>query len=213
MTIKPIITIPDPVLREVSRSVERIDDELQTLLDDMLETMYDAPGIGLAAIQIGIPLRIVTIDVAQRVNDDEELEDRASDDSEGENGEPPEAEEEEEEEEEEIAPEPNPIFLINPEIISQSDESSIYEEGCLSIPEFYADVERPALCRIKYLDRDGKRQTLDADHILATCIQHEIDHLDGTLFIDHISKLKREMVVKKFTKIAKQSTRNKPRVG
>ncbi|MCP4070695.1 MAG: peptide deformylase [Hyphomicrobiales bacterium] len=201
MTIKPIITIPDPVLREVSKPVERIDDEMRTLLNDMLETMYDAPGIGLAAIQLGIPLRIVTVDVAQRRINDEKMQD-----DEGENGEPA-------EDEEEIAPEPNPIFLINPEIVSQSDERSIYEEGCLSIPEFYADVERPAFCRIKYLDRDGKQQTLDADNILATCIQHEIDHLEGTLFIDHISKLKRDMVVKKFTKIAKQSARNNRMVG
>ncbi len=199
MTIKPIITIPDPVLREVSKPVERIDDEMRTLLDDMLETMYDAPGIGLAAIQLGIPLRIVTVDVAQRRVDDEG-------EGEEEEGDPAEVEEE-------VAPEPNPIFLINPRIVSQSDERSIYEEGCLSIPEFYAEVERPALCRIEYLDRDGEQQILDADNILATCIQHEIDHLDGTLFIDHISRLKRDMVVKKFTKIAKQSAVNKRMVG
>ncbi|MCP4995588.1 MAG: peptide deformylase, partial [Gammaproteobacteria bacterium] len=200
MTIEPLITIPDPVLREVSKPVERIDDEMRTLLNDMLETMYDAPGIGLAAIQLGIPLRIVTVDVAQRRINDEKMQDDEVE-GEGDNGEPA-------EDEEEITPELNPIFLINPEIVSQSDERSIYEEGCLSIPEFYADVERPAFCRIKYLDRDGKQQTLDADNILATCIQHEIDHLEGTLFIDHISKLKRDMVVKKFTKIAKQSARN-----
>ncbi len=205
MTIKPIITIPDPVLREVSKPVERIDDEMRTLLNDMLETMYDAPGIGLAAIQLGIPLRIVTVDVAQRRINDEKMQDDEVE-GEGDNGEPA-------EDEEEITPELNPIFLINPEIVSQSDERSIYEEGCLSIPEFYADVERPAFCRIKYLDRDGKQQTLDADNILATCIQHEIDHLEGTLFIDHISKLKRDMVVKKFTKIAKQSARNNRMVG
>jgi len=201
MSIKSIITIPDPILREVSRSVERFDDELQRLLDDMLETMYDAPGIGLAAIQIGIPLRIVTIDVGARSLDEQDVNLSA-----GENERESEDESEEQvAEKEKIPPEPDPIFLINPEILCQSDESSIYEEGCLSIPEFYAEVERPALCKIKYLDRDGIRQELEADDILATCIQHEIDHLDGILFIDHISKLKRNMIVKKFTKIARQS--------
>jgi len=184
MSIKPIITIPDPVLRQVSKSVEKIDDELQALLDDMLETMYDAPGIGLAAIQLGIPLRIITLDVAPRKKSDEEQ---------GEEG------------EDVPEPEPDPIFLINPQILNRSDERSIYEEGCLSIPDYYADVERPAFCKVKYLDRKGKEQIMDADKILSTCVQHEIDHLDGILFIDHISKLKRDMVVKKFTKIARQS--------
>ncbi|MCF6322471.1 MAG: peptide deformylase [Rhizobiaceae bacterium] len=183
MSIKQIINIPDPILRQVSRSVARFDDELQTLLDDMLETMYDAPGIGLAAIQVGIPLRVITLDVSPRKNSDEDGH----------------------EDDEEEAPEPDPIFLINPEILNRSDERSIYEEGCLSIPDYYADVERPSFCKVKYLDRKGKEQIMDADKILATCIQHEIDHLDGVLFIDHISKLKRNMVVKKFTKIAKQS--------
>jgi len=202
MSIKPIIIIPDPILREVSKSVERVDDDLQLLLDDMLETMYDAPGIGLAAIQIGIPLRIVTVDVGERSIDEERVADDADDtddtDDIEENGEPDEGDQE--------SPlTPNPLFLINPEIITQSDEHSVYEEGCLSIPEFYAEVERPAVCRIKYLDRAGKQQELEADDILATCIQHEIDHLDGTLFIDHISKLKRDRVVKKFTKMTKQS--------
>ncbi|MCP4184922.1 MAG: peptide deformylase [Hyphomicrobiales bacterium] len=196
MSIKPIITIPDPVLREVSKSVERVDDDLQLLLDDMLETMYDAPGIGLAAIQIGIPLRIVTVDVGERSIEEERVADD-SDDIE-ENAEPAESDQE-------PPLTPNPLFLINPQIMTRSDERSVYEEGCLSIPEFYAEVERPAVCRIRYLDRAGKQQELEADDILATCIQHEIDHLDGTLFIDHISKLKRDRVVKKFTKMAKQS--------
>jgi peptide deformylase len=186
MAIKPIITLPDPVLRQVSKPVERVDDELQSLLDDMLETMYDAPGIGLAAIQLGIALRIITIDVAARANGDEELE----------------------EGEEPVAIEPNPIFMINPEILSCSDERSIYEEGCLSIPEYYAEVERPALCKVQYLDRQGEQQIIDADAILATCIQHEVDHLEGTLIIDHISNLKRDMVVKKFTKIARQGDKS-----
>lgn len=195
MSIKPIITIPDPILREVSKLVERVDDDLQLLLDDMLETMYDAPGIGLAAIQIGIPLRIVTVDVGQRSIDEERGADNTDDIEE--NSEPDEGDQE-------PSLTPNPLFLINPEIITQSEERSVYEEGCLSIPEFYAEVERPAVCRIKYLDRAGKQQELEADDILATCIQHEIDHLDGTLFIDHISKLKRDRVVKKFTKMTKQ---------
>jgi len=184
MSIKQIITIPDPVLRQVSKSVARIDSELQTLLDDMLETMYDAPGIGLAAVQLGFPLRIITLDVAPRINSDEHQ---------GEEG------------EDAPEPEPDPMFLINPQILTRSDERSTYEEGCLSIPDYYADVERSAFCKVKFLDRKGKEQIIDADKILATCIQHEIDHLDGVLFIDHISKLKRDMVVKKFTKIAKQS--------
>jgi len=138
-----------------------------------------APGIGLAAIQVGEPLRVVTVDCAER--------------EENERGE--EAEE----------PKREPIFLINPEIVGVSDEPSIYDEGCLSIPDYYAEVERPARCTVNYLDRDGKQQTLEADGILATCIQHEIDHLNGVLFIDYISKLKRDMVIKKFTKIAKQN--------
>ena len=183
MSLKPIVNIPDPILRQVSKPVERVDEEMQTLFDDMLETMYEAPGIGLAAIQIGIPLRIITVDVSPRLQEDEALE----------------------EGDEPIAHEPNPIVLINPEILNRSDERSIYEEGCLSIPDYYADVERPAFCKFKYIDRDGKEQLMNADKILATCVQHEIDHLDGVLFIDHISKLKRDMVVKKFTKMAKQN--------
>ncbi len=187
MSIKEIINIPDPVLRQISKPVERFDEPLQTLLDDMLETMYDAPGIGLAAIQIGIPRRIITLDVSPRAKSDEDMEE----------GEDP------------TPPKPDPIFMINPEILNRSDEKSVYEEGCLSIPDYYADVERPAFCKVKYLDREGKEQIINADNILATCIQHEIDHLDGILFIDHISKLKRDMVVKKFTKIAKQAGKGK----
>ncbi len=165
-----IITLPDRKLRMKSAPVERVDDELRRFLDDMLETMYEAPGIGLAAIQVGVPRRMVTVDVARR--EDEEAE-------------------------------PNPFFLINPEILWKSDELAIHEEGCLSIPEYYAEVERPAAVRVRYLDRDGKPQEMEADSILAVCIQHEIDHLDGTLFIDHLSKLKRDMVIKKFAKQAK----------
>lgn len=165
-----IITLPDRKLRTRSAPVEHIDDDVRRFLDDMLETMYEAPGIGLAAIQVGVPRRMVTVDVAQR--EDEEAE-------------------------------PDPLFLINPEILWKSDELALHEEGCLSIPEYYAEVERPASVRVRYLDRDGKLQELEAENILAVCIQHEIDHLDGTLFIDHLSKLKRDMVIKKFTKQAK----------
>jgi peptide deformylase len=167
MTIKPLIILPDPLLRQVSKPVERVDSDIQRLADDMLETMYDAPGIGLAAIQIGVARRMLVIDVAR----------------EGE--------------------EKQPLVFINPEIVSSSDERSVYEEGCLSIPDYYAEVERPATVGVKYLDRDGKEQTMKADSLLATCLQHEIDHLNGVLFIDHISRLKREMVIKKFTKAAK----------
>ncbi|MBY3133309.1 peptide deformylase [Rhizobium laguerreae] len=167
MTIKPLIILPDPVLRQLSKPIERVDSDLQRLADDMLETMYDAPGIGLAAIQIGVPRRMLVIDISR----------------EGE--------------------EKQPQVFINPEILTSSDERSVYEEGCLSIPDYYAEVERPATVSVKYLDRNGKKQTVEADGLLATCLQHEIDHLNGVLFIDYISRLKREMVIKKFTKAAK----------
>ena len=167
MSIKPLVILPDPVLRLVSKPVERVDAPLLKLADDMLETMYDAPGIGLAAIQIGEPLRMLVIDLAKE-------------------GEPP-----------------APQVFINPEILDRSDERSVYEEGCLSIPDYYAEVERPAKVRVRHLDRQGKEQEVEADGLLATCLQHEIDHLNGVLFIDHISKLKRDMVVRKFKKLAK----------
>lgn len=167
MTIKPLIILPDPVLRLVSKPLETVDSRVLKLADDMLETMYDAPGIGLAAIQVGEPLRLLVIDVAK------EEEGR------------------------------KPQVFINPEIIASSDTRSTYEEGCLSIPGYYAEVERPAEITVNYIDRDGKQQQLAAEGLLATCLQHEIDHLDGVLFIDHISRLKRDMVVKKFTKASK----------
>ena len=167
MTIKPLIILPDPVLRQLSKPIERVDADLKRLADDMLETMYDAPGIGLAAIQIGVPRRMLVIDISR---EDEEKQ---------------------------------PRVFINPQIIKSSNERSVYEEGCLSIPDYYAEVERPAAVTVKYLDRDGKEQTAEADGLLATCLQHEIDHLNGVLFIDHISRLKREMVIKKFAKAAK----------
>ena len=180
MSILPIVKIPDPILRVESKPVERVDDDLRRFLDSMLETMYDAPGIGLAAIQVGEPIRVFTVDCAERA-------------------------EQEDGEEEQADPPREPICLINPEIVATTDERSVYEEGCLSIPDYYAEVERPAGCTIKYLDRDGKEQMLEADGILATCIQHEYDHLNGVLFIDYLSKLKRDMVFKKFNKIAKQN--------
>ena len=175
MSILDIITIPDQILKQACAPVERVDDDLRALLDNMLETMYDAPGIGLAAPQIGILRRAVTIDVSRRDEDDE------SD-----------------------APIPkNPLFMINPEIVWSSDEPSLYDEGCLSIPDYYAEIERPAEVIVKYIDREGRENELKADGILATCVQHEIDHLDGILFIDYLSKLKRDRVIKKFAKMKK----------
>jgi peptide deformylase len=167
MPIKPLVILPDPVLRLVSKAVERVDAPLLKLADDMLVTMYDAPGIGLAAIQVAEPLRMLVIDLAKE-------------------GEPA-----------------APQVFINPEILESGDDRSVYEEGCLSIPDYYAEVERPARVRVRYLGRDGKQQEVEAEGLLATCLQHEIDHLNGVLFIDHISKLKRDMVVKKFKKLAK----------
>ena len=164
MTIKPLIILPDPVLRQVSSPIAQVDDAVRRLSEDMLETMYDAPGIGLAAIQIGVAKRMLVIDLHK----------------EGE--------------------EKQPQIFINPEVLSVSDERSAYEEGCLSIPDYYAEVERPAKITVKYVDIAGKEQLLETEGLLATCLQHEIDHLNGVLFIDHISRLKREMVIKKFTK-------------
>lgn len=187
MSIREIIKIPDAILREVSKPVERFDDQLHKLLDDMAETMYDAPGIGLAGIQIAEPVRVVVVDCTERAE-------REEDDGEVSHNDAPPKEAER-----------NPIFLINPEIVSFKEAPSTYEEGCLSIPDYFAEVERPEGCTVEYLDREGKKQTLEADGLLSTCLQHEIDHLNGKLFIDMLSKLKRDMVIKKFTKIAKQS--------
>jgi len=164
MTIRPILTAPDPRLREVSEPVDGVDDDLRRLMDDMLETMYDAAGIGLAAIQIGVPKRVIVMDLAR---DGEE---------------------------------PEPRYFVNPEILDPSEETKPYDEGCLSVPEFYEEVERPARCRVRYLDYDGSPRTLDAEGLLAVCIQHEMDHLEGVLFIDHISRLKRERILRKLKK-------------
>ncbi|MBX3597655.1 MAG: peptide deformylase [Rhizobiaceae bacterium] len=167
MSIKPLVILPDPLLRQVSEPVANIDSRIKDLARDMFETMYDAPGIGLAAIQVGVPLRLLVIDLAR---EDEPKQ---------------------------------PQVFINPQIVESSDERSVYEEGCLSIPDYYAEVERPANVRVQFIDGNGKDQEILADGLLATCLQHEIDHLNGVLFIDHISKLKRDMVVKKFKKLAR----------
>ena len=162
-----ILIIPDQRLKQVAAPVLKVDTAVRRLTDDMLETMYAAPGIGLAAVQVGVMQRIVTIDLAR------ENEPKA------------------------------PMVFINPEIVWSSEELSSYQEGCLSIPDYYEEVERPARVRVEYLDRDGKEQELVAEGLLATCIQHEVDHLNGVLFIDHISRLKRERVMKKFIKRAR----------
>ena len=164
MTVQKILTEPDPILRKKSSPIANVDDDLRKILKNMLETMYKAPGIGLAAIQVGILKRAVVIDVSK---EDEKK---------------------------------NPLFLINPEIIYRSNETSTYEEGCLSLPGQYAEIERPSKCQVKYIDFDGKAKELKAEGLLSTCIQHEIDHLDGVLFIDYLSKLKKTMIIKKLSK-------------
>jgi peptide deformylase len=169
MALRDIIILPDKRLRSVSNPVVEISDEIRTLVADMFETMYEAPGIGLAAIQVGVSARVVVMDLSKRETEAE------------------------------------PRVFVNPEITWSSDEKSLYEEGCLSIPDVHEDVERPARVKIRYLDLDGKPQEADAEGLFATCIQHEVDHLNGVLFIDHISKLKRERIVKKFAKAAKRA--------
>jgi len=170
MSVKPLVLLPDPVLRQVSEPIVSVDEAVRRLAADMLETMYDAPGIGLAAIQVGVPLRMLTIDLSKE--DDEAK---------------------------------APQVFLNPEILRASDERSVYEEGCLSIPDYYAEVERPASVTLRYLGLDGEVNETEADGLLATCLQHELDHLNGVLFIDHISKLKRDMVIRKFTKASKRT--------
>ena len=170
MALRDILILPDKRLRQVSEPVKKIDAAIRKLVEDMLETMYDAPGIGLAAIQVGTPKRVVTMDIAKK---DEPK---------------------------------NPQVYVNPEIVWVSEEKAINEEGCLSIPEFYDDVERPAQVKVKYLDLEGSLREVEASGLLATCLQHEIDHLNGVLFIDHLSKLKRDRVLKKFTKAAKRAS-------
>ena len=173
MTILPIIEAPDPRLRVVSEPVAAVDDALRALMDDMIATMYDAPGIGLAAIQVGVAKRVLVIDLQRRGEPVE-------------GGEPVEVRE--------------PRYFVNPEIIWESDEDSVYNEGCLSVPELYGDVVRPQRIRAKWLDYNGKECEEELDGLMATCLQHEMDHLEGILFFDHLSKLKRDMIVKKLTK-------------
>jgi peptide deformylase len=168
MPTRPLVVLPDPRLRLKSEPVGAISDDIRALAQDMLDTMYDAPGVGLAAIQIGVPKRIVTMDVSKSET------------------------------------ERNPLVLINPEVVWSSDETRAYEEGCLSIPEYYEEVERPERVRFRYTTLDGETVEGDADGLMATCVQHEIDHLNGVLFIDYLSKLKRDRVTKKFAKAAKR---------
>ena len=171
MTIKKILTEPDPFLRQKSTPVEQVDDEIRSLMDDMRETMYAAPGIGLAAVQIGVPKRVIVIDLSR----DSEKRD--------------------------------PMYFVNPEIIKKSEDDASYEEGCLSVPNQFAEVSRPDTCKVKYLDYQGSEKILEAKGLLATCIQHEMDHLEGILFIDYLSKLKKSMIIKKLSKQKKNLER------
>jgi len=171
MAVRLILTEPNITLREKSLKVDKVDRELQILMDDMLDTMYAAPGIGLAAIQVGVPKRVIVLDIAAK--------DKPK----------------------------NPMCFINPELINKSGNNSIYEEGCLSVPGQFAEIERPDRCHIKYLDYHGNTQEIKAKGMLATCIQHEIDHLEGILFIDYLSKLKKTMIVKKLSKQKKELER------
>jgi peptide deformylase len=173
MAIRPIIEAPDPLLREISKPVDAVDDDLRALIADMFDTMYDAPGIGLAAIQIGVPKRVLVIDL-------------------------------QEPEEEGGEPVKDPRVFINPEILSHSDQDVPYTEGCLSVPDQYAEVLRPDRIRARWLDEQGRSHEEDIDGLLAVCLQHEMDHLEGVLFIDHLSRLKREMVLKKLLKARKE---------
>ena len=171
MTIKKILTIPDPILRKKSTPVTQVNKDTQSLMDDMLETMYDAPGIGLAAIQIGVPKRVIVMDLSKG-NDEKK-----------------------------------PLYFVNPEIIWKSKLNSSYEEGCLSIPNQFAKIERPEKCHIKFLDYNGVQKEIKADGLLSTCIQHEMDHLNGVLFIDYLSKLKKDIIIKKVSKNKKELER------
>ena len=164
MALRQILTEPNEVLRQKSLPVDKVDKELQILMDDMLETMYAAPGIGLAAIQVGVPKRVIVLDIEQKEG------------------------------------KKNPLYFINPEIIKKSENLSTYEEGCLSVPGQFAEIDRPDRCHIKYLDYNGEKKEINAEGMLATCIQHEMDHLEGILFIDYLSKLKKSMIVKKLLK-------------
>ena len=171
MTLRKILTEPNKILRQKSIPVEGVDKDMQKLMDDMLETMYAAPGIGLAAIQVGVPKRIIVLDIQQKEG------------------------------------QKNPLFFVNPEIIEKSKNLTTYEEGCLSVPGQFAEIDRPDQCHIKYLDYDGNKKEMKAEGMLATCIQHEMDHLEGILFIDYLSKLKKTMIIKKLSKQKKELER------
>ena len=176
MSVLPIITLPDPLLRQVSAPIEQVDDEIRKLADDMLETMYDAPGVGLAAVQVGVLKRMLVLDAANDSDED-------GDD----------------------APERRPMCLINPEIVAKGDTLRSHEEGCLSIPDVRVDIERPGTITVRYVDRDGAQQEMEADGLTATVIQHEVDHLDGKLIVDYMSRLRRDMVIRRFKKLAKNA--------
>ena len=171
MTLRKILTEPNKILRQKSIPVESVDKDMQKLMDDMLETMYAAPGIGLAAIQVGVPKRIIVLDIQQKEG------------------------------------QKNPLFFVNPEIIEKSKNLTTYEEGCLSVPGQFAEIDRPDQCHIKYLDYHGNKKEMKAEGMLATCIQHEMDHLEGILFIDYLSKLKKTMIIKKLSKQKKELER------
>ncbi len=171
MAIRKILTEPDPFLRKKSEKVDKVDAEIRTLMDDMLDTMYDAPGIGLAAIQIGIPKRVIVIDLSKEKE------------------------------------KKTPMYFVNPEIITKSKNDTSYEEGCLSVPNQFAEISRPDKCKVKFMDYEGTERILEAEGLLATCIQHEMDHLEGVLFIDYLSKLKKSMIVKKLSKQKKNLER------
>ena len=179
MSIRKILIEPNKILRQISKNVENVDKEIQTLMDDMLETVYAAPGIGLAAIQIGVPKRVIVIDIT-RDNENDITRDNEK---------------------------KNPIYFVNPEIVWKDNEESTYEEGCLSVPNQFAEINRPKECQVKYLDYFGEPKLLKAEGLLATCIQHEIDHLEGILFIDYLSKLKKSMIIKKLSKQKKDIDR------
>jgi len=165
MSVKKILVEPNKLLRQISQAVEKVGDEERELMNDMIDTMYDAPGIGLAAIQIGVPKRIIVMDISRDENKKE------------------------------------PLYFVNPAIKNKNEEKAKYEEGCLSVPDQFAEIERPNTCEVEYLDYNGKKQLLKADGLLATCIQHEMDHLEGILFIDYLSKLKKSIIIKKLSKI------------
>ena len=190
MALLSILVAPDPFLKQVSEPVLKVTNEVRRLMDDMLETMYDAPGIGLAAIQVGVAKRVIVIDLGKPKSKDGDEEEPAK-----------------EEPAKDEKPERRPMYFVNPQIVWASEDYVVCEEGCLSVPDLYDEVERPAQVKVKYLDYHGQPQTVDADGMLAVCLQHEMDHLEGVLFIDHLSRLKRSMMLKKLAKARKPAER------